>query len=101
MPVTTIVVMSTQSLASVKAHFSAVVDSVHDTHERVTVTRNGEPAVVVMAVDDLESLEETLDILRDEATMRALAQAEQEVASGQVLNAAELQALVDLRRSGR
>jgi antitoxin YefM len=43
--------MGTQSLATVKAHFSAVVDSVHDTHERVTVTKNGEPVVVVMAVD--------------------------------------------------
>lgn len=94
-------VMSTQSLASVKAHFSAVVDSVHDTHDRVTVTRNGEPAVIVMAVDDLESLEETLEILRDEATMRELARAEQEVASGQVLDAAELRELLDQRRRGR
>lgn len=61
--------MSVQSLASVKAHFSAVVDSVHDTHERVVVTKNGEPAVVVVPVADLESLEETLAILRDEKTM--------------------------------
>ncbi len=53
---TTIMVMSTRSLASVKAQFSAVVDSVHDTHERVVVTRNGEPAVAVIAIDDLESL---------------------------------------------
>lgn len=61
--------MNTQSLASVKAHFSAVVDSVHDTHERVVVTKNGEPSVVVVAVEDLESLEETLAILQDEQTM--------------------------------
>jgi len=58
--------MSIQSLASVKAHFSAVVESVHDTHERVIVTKNGEPSVVVMAVEDLESREETVAILRDE-----------------------------------
>lgn len=95
---TIIVVMSVQSLAAVKAHFSAVVGSVHDTHERVTVTRKGEPAVVVIAVDDLESLEETLDILRDEAVMRGLAQAEREVAAGDTLNMAELQALLEERR---
>ena len=62
-----------------------MVDSVQDTHERVTVTKNGEPVVVVMAVDDLESLEETLDILRDEAVMRELAQAERDVATGDTL----------------
>lgn len=95
---TIIVVMSVQSLAAVKARFSAVVDSVHDTHERVTVTRKGEPAVVVIAVDDLESLEETLDILRDEAVMRGLAQAEREVAAGDTLNMAALQALLEERR---
>jgi antitoxin YefM len=61
-------VKSAESLASVKAHFSAVVDSVHKTHERVTVTKNGEPTVVGIAVDDVESLEETLEILSDEAS---------------------------------
>lgn len=90
--------MSIQSLASVKARFSAVVDSVHDTHERVTVTKNGEPAVVVMAVDDLASLEETLEALREESTMRALAEAEHEVDSGHTLDATELEALLASRR---
>ena len=91
-------VMSTESLAAVKAHFSAIVDSVHATHERVTVTRNGQPTVVVMAVDDLETLEETLDILRDEAVMRDLTQAEREVAAGDTLNAAALHDLLEERR---
>lgn len=91
--------MTTQSLATVKTHFSSVVDSVHDTHERVVVTRNGEPTVVVMAVDDLESLEETLAILRDQSTMRDLAQAESEVAVGDTIDADELRALVASRVS--
>ena len=81
-----------------KAHFSAVVDSVQDTHERVTVTKNGEPVVVVMAVDDLESLEETLEILRDEAVLRELAQAERHVARGDTLDAEALRALLEERR---
>ena len=97
MRLTRIVVMSTQSLASVKAHLSAVVDSVHETHERVTVTRNGVPTVVVVAVEDLESLEETLAILRDEDTMRQLRQAEREVAAGDTLDATELRELLGRR----
>jgi prevent-host-death family protein len=87
--------MSTQSLASVKAHLSAVVDSVHETHERVTVTKNGVPTVVVVAVEDLESLEETLAILQEEDTMRQLRDAEREAASGDTLDATELRELMD------
>lgn len=97
--VTRIKVMSVRSLASVKAQFSAVVDSVRQTHERVVVTKNGEPVVVVVAVEDLESLEETLAILGDERTMRELAQARAEVAAGDTVGAAELRELVAQRRS--
>jgi prevent-host-death family protein len=90
-------VMPTHPLASVKSHFSAIVDSVHDTHERVIVTKNGRPSVVVVAVDDLESLEETLAILRDEQTMRELTQAEQEVTSGDTVDEEGLAALLATR----
>ncbi len=89
--------MSTQSLASVKARLSAVVDSVHETHERVTVTKNGVPTVVVVAVEDLESLEETLAILQEEDTMRQLREAEREVAAGETLDATELRELMERR----
>ena len=92
---TRILVMTTQSLASVKAHFSAVVDSVHETHERVTVTKNGVPTVVVIAVEDLESLEETLAILQEEDTMRQLREAESEAAAGDTLDAAQLRELMN------
>ena len=91
--------MSTQSLATVKAQFSAVVDSVQATHERVVVTKNGVPSVAIIAVEDLESLEETLALLRDERTMRALADAEAEVAAGDTLDAEELAAFVASQRS--
>jgi prevent-host-death family protein len=93
--------MSTQSLANVKTHFSAVVDTVHETHERVVVTRNGEPAVVVMAVDDLESLEETLAILQDGQTMADLAEAEAAVDAGDTVGADELRAMIETRAKRR
>ena len=70
---------TTTSLANVKAHLSAIVGSVHDTHERVVITRNGEPAAVLVSPDDLASLEETLDILSDKALMAQLAHARAEL----------------------
>ncbi len=70
---------TTTSLANVKAHLSAIVGSVHDTHERVVITRNGEPAAVLVSPDDLASLEETLDILSDSSLLAEIAQARAEI----------------------
>lgn len=88
--VTIIRVMSTTtSLAHVKAHLSAIVGSVHDTHERVVITRNGEPAAVLVSPDDLASLEETVEILSSRALMTDLAQAREEIESGQTVELTE------------
>jgi len=79
---TIILVMQTVSLAAAKAHLSSYVDEVLTTRERVTITRNGVPASVLMSVDDLESLEETLALLSDEDAMRQIRQAQSELDEG-------------------
>ena len=67
---TIIQVMSeTMPLAAVKAHFSEVADRVEKQQERIVVTRNGRPALVLISPDDLESLEETLAILSNKRLM--------------------------------
>ena len=50
-------------LKDVKNHLSEVVDKVEREHDRVIITKHGRPAAVVVSIDDLESLEETLDIM--------------------------------------
>lgn len=77
--------MSSESLRVVRDRFSEFVERVHKHHERVVVTRNGSPAAVLMSPDDLEALEETLVILSDSAAVRDLAEAEREVAAGDVV----------------
>lgn len=63
--VTTILVMKTENLADIKTNLSRYVDEVERQHERITITRNGKPAAVLVSVEDLEGLEETLEVLRD------------------------------------
>jgi antitoxin YefM len=75
--------MTSMSLAEVKAHLSELVARVSGQHERVTVTVHGRPSAVLLAVDDLESLEETIAVLSNAETMRQLAQAEAEIAASQ------------------
>jgi antitoxin YefM len=82
--------MTTLPLGEVKAHLSELVGRVHDHHERVTVTVHGRPSAVLVAIEDLERLEETLAIMRDADTMRRLAESDAQLARGEVVTAAEL-----------
>lgn len=85
-------------LAEMKAHLSEFVGRVHDQHERVTVTVHGRPSAVLLAVDDLQSLEETVALLSDTAAMAALAASEGELDRGETVSEQELRAAVDGRR---
>ena len=68
--------MSTESLREVRDHFSEVVDRVEHHHDRVTVTRNGRPAAVILSPDDLAQLEETLEILSDPEALADIREAD-------------------------
>jgi antitoxin YefM len=52
-------------LSEAKARLSELARRVRQQHERITLTRNGEPEAVLLSVDDLEGLEATLEILGD------------------------------------
>jgi len=91
--------MTTLPLGEVKAHLSELVGRVHDHHERVTVTVHGRPSAVLVAVEDLERLEESIAILRDPATIRRLADSDAELARGEVVSADELAEAMRQRKS--
>jgi prevent-host-death family protein len=96
-------VMATIPLADAKARLSAVLDEVRDTHERVVITRNGRPEAVLMAVSDLEALEETLDLLSTPGALDQIREAEADIAAGKAVDADELKRLLARRadREGR
>lgn len=68
-----------------KAHLSELADRVEVEHDRILVTRNGRPSFVLMSPDDLESLEETLDIVRDDDLMKSLRRSRDEAARDEKL----------------
>lgn len=77
-------------LADIKARLSAVLDDVTRTHERVVVTRNGRPEAVILSVDDLAAIEETIEVLGTPGLPAALDAASAEIDSGQWVGADEL-----------
>src|SRR3954453_19436658 len=95
---TTIVVMTTQSLASVKAHFSQVIDEVAGTHERVVVTKNGTPVAVILAVEDYGSLMEPLEILPAPRAVAEIRDAEARMNEGEAFGEEDVRAALAARR---
>ncbi len=80
----------TLPLATIKARLSEIVDGVESQHDRVILTRNGRAAAVILHPDDLESLEETLDLLSDPLALEEIRAAQREVDAGSYLTADEL-----------
>jgi antitoxin YefM len=80
-------------LAEVKNRLSEVVDQLEREHGRVVITKHGRPAAVVLSIDDLEGLEETLDILSDPKLMRRVRKAGAEVAAGEAVELTKDEAL--------
>jgi len=75
--------MTIMPLTDAKARLNELVEEAVTTHERVTITRHGRPAVVLIAVEDLEAIEETL-------FWQSQPDAHADVAAGKAMDAGEL-----------
>ena len=62
------------------------------------MTRGGQEFVVIVAAEELESLEATLELLGDPATMAAVADDEQQIARGEHTRLDDLRVLMEQRR---
>ena len=72
-------------LTEARSRLSEIVDEVESTGSTIEISRHGRPVAVVMSYEEYESLLETLNILADEATMDAIAEAERDIASGDLV----------------
>jgi antitoxin YefM len=84
-------------LADVKNRLSEVVEQVEVEHARVTITKHGRPAAVLISADDLESLEETLALLSDPEVLAQIRASRAEVGVGQRVALTKEQALARIR----
>jgi antitoxin YefM len=85
-------------LAEVKNRLSEVVERLEREHGRVVITKHGRPAAVMLSLEDLESLEETLAILSDPELMAAIREADAEVAARGTIRLSKREALAEIER---
>ena len=69
-------------LADVKNRLSEVVDRLEREHGRVVLTKHGRPAVVLLTVEDLESLEETVEILSNPRLLNDIRRGDRDIKAG-------------------
>ena len=72
--------------SQVKSRLSELADRVEHQNDRVLVTRNGRPSFMLVNCDYLESLEETLDIMRDPELVASLRRSRAEAEAGLILS---------------
>lgn len=73
--------MYSAPLTEVREKLSELVDDVAVSNTAYTITRHGRPAAVLLGFEEYESLIETLNILADEETLDAIAEARSEASA--------------------
>lgn len=85
-------------LGQARNRWSEYVADVEKTHERITITRHGHPAVVMIAADDLAAIDETLDLLGTSVALNAIREGRADAAAGRFVDNDEIRA--QYRRQG-
>lgn len=75
--------MKTMSYSQSRANYAATLDSVIDDREEVIITRAGREPVVIVSLEDYESLKETAYLLRSPANARRLIESMERLEAGE------------------
>jgi antitoxin YefM len=74
--------MDAITYSSARANLARTMDRVCEDHEALIITRNGEQSVVMLSLEDYQSLQETAYLLRNPANAKRLLSAAAQLAAG-------------------
>jgi antitoxin YefM len=75
--------MKTMTYSESRANYAETLDSVTNDREEVVITRAGHEPVVIVSLDDYESLKETAYLLRSPENVRRLLSSIERLESGE------------------
>ena len=82
--------MTTISATQARANLYDLIDEVSLSGKRIGITKKGETKVVLMSIEELESWEETNEILSDKKLMKDLREAEEDIKKGHFITFEQL-----------
>jgi antitoxin YefM len=74
--------MDAISYSTARANLATTMDRVCEDHEPLIITRNGQPSVVMLSLEDFTALEETSYLLRSPANTKRLMTAIEQLTAG-------------------
>lgn len=84
--------MRTVSISKIKDKLNEFVDAVALTQERVTITKNGTPAAVLVGADEWASLQETLYWLSQPGINESIGEADRDIEAERTFGEDEIRA---------
>lgn len=88
---------STLTVSDARTNLYDMMEEVRKYLRRFIITHHGKPQAVLLPVEDLESWEETLDILSNKKLMRDIRQAEKDYKAGRFYTLEEVENRLKLK----
>ncbi len=86
---------NTLSLKELRPELPKVIEQIDSKLDRYVITKRGKPVVVMLSIDDYESLMETLDILADPETMKRIRKSEEDIKKGKFKSLEEIKRSIE------
>ncbi len=84
-------------LAEAKKNLSALIKDVEEKYDRITITKNGVNAAVILSSEEFEGLLETLDIVSDQEEREAIMRAKEQVREGRTVPLEDLKSRLGVK----
>ena len=81
----------TITLKELRPKLPQIIQEIDSKMDRFIITKRGKPAALMMAVEDFESIMETLEIMSDRKLMKKIRRSQEEIKEGKVIEMAELE----------
>lgn len=76
--------INTMTLKELRPGLPKVIERIDEKLDRYIITRRGKPVVVMMGVDDYESMVETLEILADDELVKGIREGLEDIKKGRI-----------------
>ena len=86
--------ITTMSLKNLRPELPKVISRIDGKLDRYIVTRRGKPVVVMLSIEDYESLMETPDILADPKALAGVRKGEQDIRRGRTRSWSDIKASI-------